>query len=295
MRSRSVARRWAFSPWASQVHPNAVHGRGPPHTSHQGPAPPFRCHVLGDARYIQETDKAGIDDEATVVIDVKRMLHEIVACQLQRVNHTDQIDMQNLELWLDRFLRVYPQQKQRKSALLYAISYFPWWQLWTGAAPSILKASSGPLIPALATTISMLFLGEFVMALLNNASWSSQEVTSHGRNIAFLFIKELNSRASNRQWINGDQRTGQAPSRDALRCLHLYHQKSRRLFLAQTISTWFRPNIDRRWSYPAATNALTPSSPIPLAPDLGFSNSSRRRRLANRWEVYLLSRPHFCP
>lgn len=52
--------------------------------------------------------------------------------------------------------------------------------------PSTVKAGSGPLIPALATTISTHFLGELAIALRNMASWSSQEVTSHVMNFALL-------------------------------------------------------------------------------------------------------------
>lgn len=102
------------------------------------------------------------------------MLHKVVAGQFQCIHDPQEIDVHNLQLGLDRFVRILSENdRQRRPGMVVIL-------------PSILNSSSGPLIPALAITMSTVLLGESFMARLNIRSWSSHDVTSQTTNATLL-------------------------------------------------------------------------------------------------------------
>ena len=90
-------------PRARQVRAHAIDGRGSAQASHESPVGEFRRHVLRDARYVKKSHEAGIDDKATIMLVIVRLLGKVVSGQLHRVHNSVQINLKDIErrfLWL---------------------------------------------------------------------------------------------------------------------------------------------------------------------------------------------------
>lgn len=93
---------WTFLPWCYKVHPDTFPPSGTTKASEQPANSPFGHIVLRRARHVQVGRNTSFDDNTTIAIWVCWLSSKVVHCKFCCVDCTNQVDIYDLQIWLDR-------------------------------------------------------------------------------------------------------------------------------------------------------------------------------------------------